>query len=303
MSAGDWGSTPKAAETNPDLRGARFRATRRKKPRRRRRARPTPPPGAKPAARGAGSGLGLPRICFTLRGVSMDPAFSKISQVRLSGGSGGAVKTLRGFDKSRHSVPDAVNAATSGFLAKLCSAELAEEAEAMFQRARTALGYKRTGISLDLSPALATLTTKDFCWELAYALEPSEPARYSVTRILHSLRSGELVRLDAFNELFAGQFDAVVFDLARGVRVEAVVDAVEALDAEAEDALHVDYPSDCSRCVIQAPGVSARVECDGATLAMRFPRAGSPAECLREFAALREAFRLSKDATLAGLLG
>lgn len=233
----------------------------------------------------------------------MDPAFSKISQVRLSGGAGGAVKTLRGYDKSRHSVPDAVNAATSGFLARLCAAELAEEAEAMFQRARAALGYKRAGISLDVGAGQATLTTKDFCWELAYALEPTDPARYALTRTLHSLRSGDVVRLAEFNELFAGQFDAVVFDLARGVRVEAVIDAVEALDPEAEGALTVDYPSDCSRCTLSAPGVAARVECDGATLAMRFTRAGSPAECLAEFAALREAFRLSKDKTLAGLIG
>jgi hypothetical protein len=45
------------------------------------------------------------------------------------------------------------------------------------------------------------------------------------------------------------------------------------------------------------------VECDGATLALRLPRAGSPAECLREFDAVRAAFRLSRDAVLAGLLG
>lgn len=233
----------------------------------------------------------------------MESAFSKISQVRLSGGSSGAVKTLRGFDKSRHSVPDAVNAATSGFLARLCAAELAEEAEGMFQRARAAMAYKRAGISLDVGAGQATLTTKDFCWELAYALEPAEPARYSVTRTLHSLRSADLAQLGEFNTLFTGQFDAVIFDLARGVRVEAVIDAVEALDPEAEGALTVDYPSDCSRCVLSAPGVTARVECDGATLAMRFARAGSPAECLTEFAALRDAFRLTKDATLAGLIG
>jgi hypothetical protein len=233
----------------------------------------------------------------------MDRVFSKISQVRLSGGAGGAVKALRGYDKSRHSVPDAVNAATSGFLARLCAAELAEEAEAMFQRARAALGYKRAGISLEVGAGQATLTTKDFCWELAYALEPADPARYALTRTLHSLRSGDVVRLAEFNALFAGQFDSVVFDLARGVRVEAVIDAVEALDPGAEGALTVDYPSDCGRCVLSAPGVAARVECDGATLAMRFARAGSPTECLEQFAALREAFRLSKDRTLAGLIG
>jgi hypothetical protein len=233
----------------------------------------------------------------------MQKAFSKISQVRLGGGTSGAVKTLRGFDKSRHNVPDAVNAATTGFLAKLCAAELAEEAEALFQNARATLGYKRAALSLDVGPGLAVLTTKDFCWELAYALEPADPARWALTRTLHSLRSGDLVRLDAFNTLFAGQFDAVIFDLARGVRVEAVIDAVEALDPEAEGALSVFYPSDCSRCTLSAPGVAATVECDGATLAMRLPRAGSPAECLTEFDALREAFRLSKDSTLAGLIG
>lgn len=213
------------------------------------------------------------------------------------------MKALRGFDKSRHSVPDAVNAVTGAFLARLCAAELAEEAEGMFQRARAALGYKRAGIALDVGAGGAVLTTKDFCWELAYALEQGDPARWVLTRSLHGLRSGDLVRLEAFNELFAAQFDAVVFDLARGVRVEAVIDAVEALDAEAEGALSVEYPSDCSRCVLSAPGVAARVECDGATVAMRLGRAGSPAECLAQFDALREAFRLSKDAVLAGLIG
>jgi hypothetical protein len=236
----------------------------------------------------------------------MENPFSKISQIRLTGGSGGAIKTLRGFDKSRHTLPDAVNSATTGFLHKLCAPELAEEAEALFQRARAALGYKRAGITLDLAPGLASLVTKDFTWELSYALEAAEPARYAITRGLQNLRSADLVQLPAFDELFAAQFDAVVFDLARGVRVEALVDAIEALDPGLDEpdapSLRVDYPSDCSRCELTVPGVAARVECDGATLALRLPRAGSPAACLAEFEAVRAAFRLSKNAVLAGLL-
>ena len=233
----------------------------------------------------------------------MQDPFSKISQVRLAGGAGGAVKALRGYDKSRHSVPDAVNAATTAFLARLCAAELAEEAEGMFQRARAALGYKRAGIALEIGPGAATLTTKDFCWELSYSLEEREPARYALVRSLHGLRSADLVRLETFNTLFAGQFDAVVFELARGVRVEALIDAVEALDPGAEGALTVAYPSDCSRCELTVPGVAARLECDGASLTLRLPRAAAPDECLREFDAVRSAFRLSRDAVLAGLLG
>ena len=233
----------------------------------------------------------------------MESPFSKIAQVRLTGGAGGQVKALRAFDKSRHNVPDSINAATTAFLARLCAAELAEEAEAMFQNARVALGYKRAGISLDLGSGAAVLTTRDFCWELAYALDPADSTRYVISRGLHSLRSADLARVAEFDGLFAGQFDAVVFDLARGVRVDAVIDAVEALDPERPDALRVEYPSDGSRCELTVPGVAARVVCDGASLAVRLPRAGSPSACLAEFEAVRAAFRLSRDATLAGLLG
>ncbi|TAG27784.1 MAG: hypothetical protein EAZ36_06420, partial [Verrucomicrobia bacterium] len=112
----------------------------------------------------------------------------------------------------------------------------------------------------------------------------------------------EVVRLGEFNEVFAGQFDSVIFDLVRGVRVEAVIDAIEALDPNAEAALSVAYPSDCSRCTLAVPGVAAQVECDGASLAVRLPRATSPEACFREFDAVRSAFRLSRDDVLAGLL-
>ena len=50
-------------------------------------------------------------------------------------------------------------------------------------------------------------------------------------------------------------------------------------------------------------GVEAEVICDGATVEMRFPRAGSPRELIVAFAAVRDAFALSKAKPLSGLLG
>jgi hypothetical protein len=41
-----------------------------------------------------------------------------LSHISLIGRGGGAFKLLRGFDKSRHTVPDAVNSATSGLQAE-----------------------------------------------------------------------------------------------------------------------------------------------------------------------------------------
>lgn len=223
-----------------------------------------------------------------------------VSRVSLTGRSAGLVKNLDGFRKQHHTVPDAVNPATTAFLGKLCATELAEEAERFFQRAKETFGYKRTDLSLDVSSPVAVLTARDFTLELAYALEKANPAGYEMTRTLHSLSGGGLAARPEFNELFAATFTGLVFALTKGVKVEMVIDAIEALDEES--ALTVSYPSDCRQCVLRVDGVGAEVICDGATLEMRFPRPGSPAELIEAFAAVRSAFALTKSKVLAGLL-
>ena len=222
-----------------------------------------------------------------------------VSRISLVGRSHGVVKNLGGFKKQHHTVPDAVNAATTAFLGKLCAGELAAEGETLFQRAKLALGYKRADLSLEVTSPTAVLTAKDFVLEIAYALEAADPAGYGVTRTLHGLRSGELVELAEFNELFAAMFAGIVFSLTKNVRVEAVVDAVE---SGVGDGLAVHYPSDCRHCILTVEGVVAEVICDGATLELRFPRNGSPAELITSFAAVRAAFALTKNRVLAGLL-
>lgn len=223
-----------------------------------------------------------------------------ISRISFVGRESGRVKALAGFKKQHHTVPDAVNAATEGFLAKLCAAELAAEAEQYFQQAKAAFGYKRADLALAVSSPLAVLTAKDFTLEITYALLPEDPAGYGITRTLSALRAAAGSARPELNEVFAAGFSGIVFSLVKGVSVEAVIDAVESRGGE--DGLAVNYPSDCRHCVITVDGVLAEVLCDGAALEMRFPRAGSPAELLEAFIAVRTAFALSRNRVLAGLL-
>jgi hypothetical protein len=231
---------------------------------------------------------------------SADHPHQFVSRVSFIGRTQGAVKTLPGFKKQHHTVPDAVNAATTAFLGKLCATELAAEGERFFQQAKTALGYKRADLTLEVTSPVALLATKDFSLELAYALEPADPARYAITRTLQSLRHGELLERPEFNELFAAKFSGILFGLTKGTRVEAVIDAVES--GAGEGGLTVSYPSDCRQCVLAVEGVAAEVICDGATLELRFPQTGAPRELVEAFAAVRAAFALTKNRVLAGLL-
>src|SRR5476651_851520 len=101
---------------------------------------------------------------------------SIIANISFIGRTGGMVKTLGGFKKGHHTLPDAANATTNAFLGKICAGELAARAEALFQQVRTRLGYKRKEVSLSLTGPMAVLMAKDFTVEIAYALEDAVPA-------------------------------------------------------------------------------------------------------------------------------
>ncbi len=225
------------------------------------------------------------------------PAFVKA--LRFSGHQTGLVKTLRGFRKGQHSVPDAITPATIAFLARLCTEELTEQAEAFFQKTRSACAYKRKDLALDLSPPAAVLTARDFSLELSYGFAEADPASYRSELTLSGFTDLAFLRGEACQELFNGRFSRLCFDLVKGTPVESVIDAVEGLP---DSTLRVDYPSDCSRCLLSVEGVEAQVHFDGMELSMHFPRSGSPAELLDGFLAVQSAFSLSRSSTLSGLV-
>ncbi len=221
-----------------------------------------------------------------------------VSGISFIGRSGGAVKDLVGFKKGHHTLPDAANATTNAFLGKICERELTDGAEKLFQDVRTALDYKRQDIALSVTSPFAMLGAKDFTVEIFYALEEREPARYAVTTTLRGVMKAEITRTEAFARIFAGKFTEISFTLKKGARVDAIIDAIEELDGD--DGLTVTYPSDYADCTIAVEGVEAVVRCTGASLEIVFPRAAAPAELIEQFAAVREAFRISKG--LSGLI-
>ena len=231
--------------------------------------------------------------------MSLDDLPSRIvAGISFVGRSGGVVKDLTGFKKGHHTLPDASNATTNAFLGKICERELADEAERLFQEVRNALDYKRKDILLSVTSPLAMLGAKDFSLEIFYALEEREPARYAVTTTLRGVMNLDLLRNEGFARIFSGMFTELSVALKKGGRVDAVIDALEELDGD--DGRAVTYPSDYRDCTIAVEGVDAVVRFTGPTLEIVFPRGAGPAELLAQFAAVREAFRISKG--LSGLI-
>ena len=127
---------------------------------------------------------------------------SVIADIRFIGRSGGMVKTLSGFKKKHHTLPDTANAVTNAFLGRLCAGELEDEAEKFFQNVRNKLGYKRKDITLNLTSPMAVLSAKDFTFEIVYTLDETSPAEFAISQTLFDIKDGDLVRADEFNAVF-----------------------------------------------------------------------------------------------------
>src|SRR5258708_20880891 len=215
-----------------------------------------------------------------------------IASVSLIGTSTGLVKQLSGFKKGHHTLPDAANDTTNAFLAKICSDELATEAEKFFQKAKASLDYKRKDSTLVVGSPLALLTARDFTLEISFSLDAENPASYVVNRTLRDVHEAELFFNPAFNEVFSRQFQILSFALRSGTRVEAVIDAVE---DGAFEGLTVTYPSDCRECTLSIPGVNAEIRCTATALELVFPRPCSPLELIEGFQKVCATFQTSPE--------
>jgi hypothetical protein len=233
-----------------------------------------------------------------LGGMAGELPSSIIAAIDFIGRSHGAVKTLGGFKKSHHTLPDSANATTNAFLGKICAGELSLQAEQLFQKVRTGLDYKRKDLALTVTAPGAVLIAKDFAVEIIYALEASNPERYEVQTTLRELRDPKLARGGELAAIFHRMFSEISFGLKNRLQVEAMVDAIEALDDAA--GLSVTYPSDCSTCTVTVAGVDAQVQCSEDSLAVVFRQAGSPRELIDGFEAIRSSFRVSPE--LAGVI-
>ncbi|MBK1878168.1 hypothetical protein [Pelagicoccus mobilis] len=217
--------------------------------------------------------------------MSDEGARAKVSSLAIVGRTRGEVRRLAAFDKKRHTVPDRACGATQAFLEKLCEEELSEEAEALFQSARERFGYKRREISLNVDSGFARLETKDFALELRYELDEEEPSEYVVETSVREVASRDLLESEAFNASVGSRFDCLRCGLAGGVSVESVIDAVE---EEESGELSVDYPSDCSHCVVKIEGIAGEVFVDGVVLEVRCGKKASAGRLMESFERIGE---------------
>jgi hypothetical protein len=183
---------------------------------------------------------------------------TEAKDVHLVGSRRGSVKALAGFRKGFHKVPAVLpdNMFERQFSTAMCAADLDRDARDLFERLRTARGYKRKEISLGLEAPNATITTTDFILDLGYTLDPQDPGDYLLTFDLHDIREITVFSDPQLNDAFQNIFTRVSFTFAQPVSIEDVIDEVE---ADNSGDVTVSYPPDYAECTIRLRGFLGEV--------------------------------------------
>lgn len=218
--------------------------------------------------------------------------------IGLLGARGGQVRTLSGFKKGFHKVPDAVNGATQGFVARIAAEDLEAEATQLYDALKSNFRYKRKEIQLELDSASAVIVTKDFHLSLTYAQDDAEATAYTITYLLNQLRDASVLADPGLQAILQGHFDEMRFTLAQVLELEVLIDTFEAEDnADAT----IDYPHDCQYFNITLPGCKWSLRATAHSVSILSPGLVTPGALLGYLRESQTALR--KSATFQALFG
>jgi hypothetical protein len=170
------------------------------------------------------------------------PADAALASIRLKNNSEylegtetGAIRSLDGFSRGYHKVPDRLTDSADAWCNRLLADTVAEELQTLYQNARDVLHLKRK----DLTKEADTLDAPAFRYIVETGQSPEDPSEYYITRRLE-LRQGWAVHREALDELFSDEFQQLVVEIdsmddSFDVLVDRLEDLADASGGEVDD--------------------------------------------------------------------
>jgi len=191
------------------------------------------------------------------------------------------VKSLRGFRKGVHHVPQYASSSAHGFIHSIAEDELREDVDEVFRALRTHFKFKRK--DLTLSPPEdggASILTPDFDYHVSVRLDEDDLSQVVWCREVSNVRAPDVIESDSFNDVFDDKFDTIE------LRFDGVVD-IEELITRMEDVLpddvSLDYGTDDSYCELVPEHASYRIRIESKTLSVVRDHRTSPRQLLLDF--------------------
>lgn len=212
---------------------------------------------------------------------AVPPGYEQVRRVFFQLAEEVEVRSLSGFVKGRHRVPEWHNSTTESFVEGLAQNEIKGEVERIHARIRASMNYKRKDTVVDTGH----IVTPDFEFWTECAQDPDDPAMAVISHRLTNISPG-IIDDDGFNQVFEDAFDDITFKFRKEVDIEDLIDQLEELAAKN---VKLDFPADCSYCDLAIEGSDLEIRISANTVTIQAPDAASPKKLVQSFIKVQKA--------------
>jgi hypothetical protein len=184
-------------------------------------------------------------------------ALPQLQNVSLLRSATEQIKTLTGFKKGFHHVPNSISAHFNRFVQDI-SNEMIETDISEVAKKLQQLGYKRTRVSSKTDRGYGSILTPDFNYSITITQSEDDPAYYTLVKQISDIKNPAILTDNVFNAIFYSTFNTVSFEFDKPIDLNKVIDAIEDLDSEE---ISVEYDSSqLTWCTITFDGLDHEVK-------------------------------------------
>ncbi len=190
------------------------------------------------------------------------------------------IRSLSGFVKKFHHVPDNVSHSTQNFVESIAKDEIEERMKDVYESIKSHLKYKRR----DVQAESGRIVTPEFEYATYCSQDSEDPSMAVITEELTNVKPS-VIQSEEFNRVFEKRFSQIVFEFSEKVDVEKLIDAIEDLEREE---IEIDYDEKGTWFTLSFENSDFSVRVRRREFVFESPRTKTPKELLDDFFAVQK---------------
>lgn len=182
------------------------------------------------------------------RKATASAGLNDFSSAELCGMDTGTIKSLSGFKKGSHRMPDSVNSHAGSFVKQIGYNELCEQFEEVGHSIKSEFGLKRREFTAsEVEDGSGKILTPNFEFTMTMGQDENDHTSYFILYTLENIGDPSILLTDAFSNVFSDTFTCLIFKNTSKQNIADLIDEIEDLD---DESIYLDYPNDSSTCTI-----------------------------------------------------
>jgi hypothetical protein len=168
------------------------------------------------------------------------------------------IKSLSGFRKETHRIPDSASPSNEAFVAKLAATDLSDDLDLRFAALKSAFAFKRVDLNVS-GPAegAGTIISPYFTYHVQVSQNAANPAEVVWHRRVTDILQPSYALSDQFAEVFDKTFDTLEFTPTEPIDIETLIDRIEELE---DGRIQIEYDRTATNCTLSMKGVKGEIQ-------------------------------------------